>query len=180
MLLTTVSAPDTSMSPITTLELMEVLTVGHYPMDCATYPCFAKVKATSLPIPFAPPTQCYHFSSSRQAGLRHVPVSTTTFPFARSAYANSSWSEMTVVMTVKLGGKQEVGSIRAKKTKRSERSRRERLEKLPAAANVYAINLDACDRDVGMHTLSCSIITVPAKPHWIPPAITSSRTTRLS
>ena len=62
MLVTTASAPGASISPITTLELVRGSIVGHHLMDCVTYPYFAKAKATSLPIPFAPPKQCSHFS----------------------------------------------------------------------------------------------------------------------
>ncbi len=46
------------------------------------------IRASYVTFPFSPP----------MPWLRHVPVSTTTFPFARSAYANSSSSEIMVVM----------------------------------------------------------------------------------
>ena len=104
MLATTASAPDISRSPITTLDLMGVWTVGHHPSHILRP--LTHTSRRSKPLPFQ-----YHSHllrgvlsarSSTQPGPRHAPVSTTTFPFARSAYAKSSSSEMTVVMVGQL------------------------------------------------------------------------------
>jgi hypothetical protein len=43
-------------------------------------------------------------------GACHVPVRTTTFPLARSAYMNNSSSEMIVVMTIIEGEERNQGA----------------------------------------------------------------------
>ena len=103
MVETTACAPDTSKSPITTFALNSQLLTGE-DGSCTgtTYPCFEKAKATSLPIPFAPPacSSCSNDTCMRRTHVYHVPVRTTTLPLARSAYMNSSSSETTVVMAL--------------------------------------------------------------------------------